>query len=111
MTPLAAVVGGTLAGVVGTICLDTVWYLRYRRGGGRMSPLEWEFGPVDSWDHAPDPGKVAQRVIEGFTQRKLSDRWAWPISTAMHWGYGSSAAAAYGILAGSLRDPDPRMRV
>ena len=107
MTPLAAVVGGTLAGVVGTICLDTVWYLRYRRGGGRMSPLEWEFGPVDSWDHAPDPGKVAQRVIEGFTQRKLSDRWAWPISTAMHWGYGSSAAAAYGILAGSLRDPDP----
>ena len=107
MTPLAAVVGGALAGVVGTICLDTVWYLRYRRGGGRMSPLEWEFGPVDSWDHAPDPGKVAQRVIEGFTQRKLSDRWAWPIRTAMHWGYGSSAAAAYGILAGSLREPHP----
>ena len=25
----------------------------------------------------------------------------------MHWGYGSSAAALYGILAGSRRAPDP----
>jgi uncharacterized membrane protein YagU involved in acid resistance len=25
----------------------------------------------------------------------------------MHWGYGSAAAAAYGILAGSVRKPDP----
>ena len=107
MTPLAAVVGGALAGVVGTICLDTVWYVRHRRAGGKKSPLEWEFGPVDSWADVPDPAKVAKRLIEGFTQRELPDRWAWPISTAMHWGYGSSAAAAYGILAGSLRDPNP----
>jgi hypothetical protein len=36
-------------------------------------------------------------VIESFTQRKLPDRWAFAISTAMRW--------AYGILAGSLRSP------
>ena len=107
MTPLAAVVGGFLAGVAGTVCLDTVWYSRYRRGGGTKSPLEWEFGPVDSWDNAPDPGKFAKRVIEGFTHRELSDRWAWPVSTVMHWGYGSSAGAVYGILAGSARGPYP----
>jgi hypothetical protein len=107
MTPLAAVVGGLAAGAAGTVCLDTVWYLRYRRGGGKKSPLGWEFGPVDSWEDAPDPGKFAKRVIEGVTQRELPDRWAWPISTVMHWGYGSSAAALYGILAGSLREPDP----
>jgi hypothetical protein len=107
MTPLAAVAGGLLAGVVGTVCLDTVWYVRYRRGGGKKGPLEWEFGPVDSWEDAPAPGKFAKRVIEGFTQRQLPDRWAWPISTAMHWGYGSAAGALYGILAGSLREPDP----
>jgi len=107
MTPLAALAGGVLAGAVGTVCLDTVWYLRYRRAGGKKSPLEWEFGPVDGWENAPDPGKVAQRVIEGFTQRALPDRWAWPISTAMHWGFGSSAGAVYGILAGSLREPYP----
>jgi hypothetical protein len=107
ITPLAAVVGGLLAGVVGTACLDTAGYLRHRSAGGNKSPLDWEFGPIDSWEDAPDPGKVAKREIEGFTQRELPDRLAWPISTAMHWGYGSSAAALYGILAGSLRNPSP----
>jgi hypothetical protein len=107
ITPLAAVVGGLLAGVVGTICLDTVGYLRYRGTGGKKSPLEWEFGPIDGWENAPDPGKVAKREIEGFTGRALPDRWAWPLSTAMHWGYGSAAAALYGIVAGSLREPSP----
>ena len=107
ITPLATVVGGLLAGVVGTVCLDTVGYLRHRRAGGQKSPLEWEFGPIDGWDNAPAPGQVAKREIEGFTQRELSDRWAWPVSTAMHWGYGPSAAALYGILAGSLRKPSP----
>jgi hypothetical protein len=107
MTPLAAVVGGVLAGAVGTIGLDTVEYLRYRRGGGKKNPLEWEFGPVDGWENAPAPGKFARRVAEGLTQRELPDRWSWPVSTAMHWGYGSAAAAAYGIVAGSLRQPYP----
>jgi hypothetical protein len=107
ITPLAAVVGGLLAGVVGTLCLDTIGYLRHRRTGGQKRPLEWEFGPIGGWSDAPDPGKIAKREIEGFTQRELPDRWAWPISTAMHWGYGSSAAALYAILAGSMRKPSP----
>lgn len=105
LTPLAAVAGGLLAGVVGTVCLDTVQYLKYRRAGGTDSPLAWEFAPVRTWEQAPDPGQVARRVIEGFTQRKLPDRWAFPVSTAMHWAYGSGAAALYGILAGSLHRP------
>ena len=107
MTPLAAVAAGLLAGAVGTVCLDTVQYLKYRRKGGKDGPLAWEFAPVDSWDQAPDPGQVAKRVIEGFTHRELPDRWAWLTSTIMHWAYGSSAAAGYGILAGSLRRPHP----
>ena len=105
LTPLAAVAGGLLAGVVGTVCLDTVQFLKYRRAGGTDSPLGWEFAPVRTWEQAPDPGQVARRVIEGFTQRKLPDRWAFRVSTAMHWAYGSGAAALYGILAGSLRSP------
>ena len=105
LTPLAAVAGGILAGAVGTVCLDAVHYLEYRRGGGTERPLAWEFAPVRSWEQAPAPGQVARRVIEGFTQRNLADRWAFPISTAMHWAYGSSAAALYGVLAGSLRSP------
>jgi uncharacterized membrane protein YagU involved in acid resistance len=95
MTPLAAVVGGVLAGVVGTVCLDAVNYLKYRSTGGKDGPLKWEF---------PQVGK---RLIEGFTQRELPDRWASPVSTVMHWSYGSGWGALYGILAGSLRRPNP----
>jgi hypothetical protein len=105
ITPLAAVAGSLLAGVIGTACLDTVQYLKYRRASGTKGPLAWEFAPVETWEKAPDPGQAAKRVIEGFTQRKLDDRWAWPISTAAHWAYGSATAVLYGILAGSLRRP------
>ena len=107
MTPLAAVVAGLLAGAAGTVCLDAVHYLKYRRSGGTDSPLAWEFAPIQSWETAPAPGQVAKRVLEGFTQRKLPDRSAWLTSTIAHWAYGSSAGAAYGILAGSLPAPHP----
>ena len=92
---------------MGTVCLDAVHYLKYRRAGGSSGPLAWEFAPIESWEQAPDPGQVAKRVIEGFTQRKLPDRWAFPVSTVVHWGYGSAAGAAYGIVAGSLGRPTP----
>jgi hypothetical protein len=111
MTPLAAVVTGLLAGAVGTVCLDAVHYLKYRGTGGTDDPLAWEFAPVENWETAPDPGQVAKRLIEGFTQRKLPDRSAWLISTLAHWGYGLAAGAAYGILAGSLPTPHPRYGV
>jgi hypothetical protein len=107
LTPLAAVAAGLLAGAVGTVGLDAVQYLKHRRAGGTKSPLAWEFAPVDSWETAPDPGQAARRLIEGFTQRKLPDRWAWPVSTAAHWAYGSAAGAAYGVLAGSRPTPHP----
>ena len=85
ITPLAAVVGGLLAGAVGTACLDAVNYVKYRRTGGKDSPLAWEFPKVDSWDQAPDPGQVGKRVIEGFTQREVPDGWAGPVCTVLQW--------------------------
>ena len=105
ITPLAAIAAGLFAGAAGTICLDAVNYLKYRRHGGKDSPLAWEFAPVESWEQAPDPGQVARRLAEGFTQRELPDRWAWLTSTIAHWSYGSLAGAAYGVLAGSMRRP------
>jgi hypothetical protein len=106
ITPLAAVAGGLLAGAVGTASMDTFRYVMYRRSGGDQSPLEWEFAPIDNWEKAPDPGQVAKRLIEGFTQSELPDRWAWLTSTVAHWSYGSAWGALYGVLAGSLRRPN-----
>ena len=89
MTPLATVLAGLLAGAAGTVCLDAVHYLKYRRTGGTDSPLAWEFAPVENWETAPAPGQVAKRVLEGFTQRKLPDRSAWLITNIKEkWGAG-----------------------
>jgi hypothetical protein len=107
VTPLRAVAAGMLAGAVGTACMDTARYLMHRRAGGQESLLAWEFPPVDSWDHAPEPGKAARQLIEGFTQRRLPDSSAWLVSTAAHWAYGSGWGALYGIVAGSLRSQRP----
>jgi hypothetical protein len=107
LTPLAAVTAGTLAGALGTVFLDAVHYRKYRRDGGTNGAGAWEFAPIETWEDAPDPGQVAKRLVEGFTQRKLPDGAAWITSTVAHWAYGASAGAAYGVLAGSLRDPRP----
>jgi uncharacterized membrane protein YagU involved in acid resistance len=107
LSPLGAVVGGFLAGIAGTVALDAWGYLRYRRSGGTDSPLAWEFPPVENWEQAPAPGQVAKRVVEGFTEKKIPDRYANLVSTVMHWGYGSVNGAAYGVVAGSLRRPTP----
>ena len=111
ITPLAAVAAGLLAGAIGTVCLDAVHYLKYRRAGGTDGPLAWEFAPIENWETAPEPGQVAKRVLEGFTQRKLPDSSAWLTSTIAHWAYGSALGAAYSILAGSLPRPRPRYGV
>ncbi|WP_141726115.1 hypothetical protein [Actinacidiphila rubida] len=107
LTPVAAVVRGLVAGAVGTATMDTVRYLRYRRGGGKDSPAEWEFPPVADWDEAPAPGQIAKRVLEGFTQRRIPPRWAWLTSTVAHWAYGSACGALYGIAAGSSAKARP----
>jgi hypothetical protein len=107
LTPLAAVTAGLLAGGVGTAVMDALLYARYRRSGGREAALAWEFRPTENWAQASAPGQVARRVIEGFTQRPIPDRWARLTTTLAHWAFGSASGAAYGVVAGSLRRPRP----
>jgi uncharacterized membrane protein YagU involved in acid resistance len=107
LTPLAAAAGGFLAGAVGTAVMDAVLYARYRRAGGKDAPLAWEFPPTENWEKASDPGQVVKRLIEGFTQRPLPDRWARPVTIAAHWAFGSASGAAYGVVAGSQPRPKP----
>lgn len=71
-TPLGAVVRGLLAGAIGTLAMDLVWFARYRRGGGQSPFLDWEFSAgLDSWENAPAPAQVGKRIYEGFMQREL----------------------------------------
>ncbi|WP_035805000.1 hypothetical protein [Kitasatospora mediocidica] len=105
LTPLGAIGAGLAAGAIGTLCMDTVRFLRQRRTGGERNPLRWEFAPVPTWQEAPDPGQVGKRLAEAFTQRVLPDRAAFPVSTFMHWAYGVGNAAAYGVVTASVRRP------
>ena len=105
-TPLGAVVRGLVAGAIGTLALDAVGYLRYRRGGGTAGFREWEFSSsVQSWADAPAPAQVGRRLVEGVFQRKLPDSSAALVNNLTHWGYGMANGAVYGLLAGSLRKP------
>ncbi|MEU8240934.1 hypothetical protein AB0C07_22045 [Actinoplanes missouriensis] len=106
MTPLGAVIKGLVAGAAGTLAMDTLLYLRYRRGGGTDSFPSWEFSAgVTTWDDAPAPAQVGRRLFEGLFQRRLDDRHARLVNNITHWGYGMTAGAGYGLLAGSLRRP------
>lgn len=103
VTPLGAILRGMVAGAVGTAVMDVVWYMRYRRGGGKEDFLEWELSTdLSSWDKAPAPALIGKRLVEGFTGQSLPPERAAFINNFMHWAYGIGWGSAYGILAGSL---------
>jgi hypothetical protein len=86
--------------------MDLVWFYRYKRGGGESGFLNWEFSAgLDDWSKAPAPAQVGKRLFEGVFQRELSPRWAALANNVMHWTYGLSWGALYGLAAGSFCPP------
>jgi len=104
LSPLAAVVYGAVCGTLGTVALDAVNYLEYRRGGGTDAPLAWESAAgLDSWEDAPVPALVGKRVVEGLLQRDLPASSARLVNNVTHWAYGVAWGAQYGLMAGSTQ--------
>ena len=97
LTPLGAVGRGALAGAVGTLAMDVVWYARYRRDAGENGFVEWEFSTKPDWDEVSVPGQLGKRLVEGFVQRELDPKWAPLVNNVMHWGYGMLWGVQYGI--------------
>ena len=105
-TPLGAIGRGLIAGAVGSLAMDVLWYARYRRGGGKQHFLAWEFSSgLSSWEEAPVPGQVGKRLFEGLFQKKLPPQRAELVSNITHWAYGILNGALYGIAAESLGQP------
>lgn len=105
LSPLGAVARGVAAGAAGVVAMDGFWYVRHLVGGGRTAPLTFEFGAERDWDQVSAPGKVGKRLIEGFTQEELPADKAPLVNDAVHWTYGMTWGAVYGLLVGSLRTP------
>jgi hypothetical protein len=108
LTPIGAVLGGLLAGAVGTAAMDALLFVRYRRGGGTSTLKEWELSQgLSSWDEAPAPAQVGKRLVEGLFEVEVPDSRVPLVNNVTHWGYGMLGGATYGVVAGSL----PKQRV
>jgi len=80
---------GLLAGAAGTVAMDLVWYVRYKRGGGEASFLTWEFASAPTtWDKASAPANVGKLLYETATHQELPTSEIGPTTNIMHWGYG-----------------------
>jgi hypothetical protein len=100
------VVRGMVAGAVGTIAMDTVWYGRYLRSGGTRPPLDWEFSAgIDGWDKVSAPGRMGRLIVESVTGRELPGERAALTQNVMHWAYGILWGGVFGLLAGSSGRP------
>lgn len=92
---------GLVAGAVGTLAMDLVWFVRYMRGGGADNFASWELAAnVKSWDNASAPARVGKLLYEFATGRELPPTAAASTMNVMHWAYGMQWGV---VLALSLR--------
>jgi hypothetical protein len=89
---------GAAAGAIGTLAMDVVWYVRYRRGGGDDEFADWEITKdPGSWEQAPAPGQMGRKLLQLAGVDVPVERAA-ALSNFMHWVYGSTWTAAYALL-------------
>lgn len=110
VTPLGAVTKGAVAGAVGTLAMDGVWYRRYRRGGGEQPFGEWELASgVEGYEEASAPAQLGKRLVGGLLQQELAPETARPMTNVVHWATGLAWGALHGIVAGSTRSYRPAL--
>lgn len=103
ITPLGAVLRGALAGAVGTLAMDLLWYRRYRRGGGDGEFAAWESSAgLDSWNDAPAPARFGKRLIETVFDTELPPTRARLVNNVVHWATGVGWGAVFGLIGGSV---------
>jgi hypothetical protein len=54
--------------------------------------------PQDPWEQAPVPALVAKRIAEGVFHRELPANKIDLATNIMHWGYGTTWGALYGLV-------------
>lgn len=108
VSPLGIITHGLLAGAVGTLAMDLVWFRRYRRGGGTDGFIDWEFSAgAKSYEDAAAPAQMGRRVVEGVFDTELPPESAALMNNALHWATGIGWGALYGVVAGSTRSANP----
>ena len=101
---IASTTRGVAASALGTLAMDASLYRRYRHDGGTAQFPAWESSAgLTSWEDAPAPALVAERLLEALLGREISPRNARVLNNATHWAFGLATGAAYGLIFGSRR--------
>jgi hypothetical protein len=95
-SPAATVLQGLAAGAIGNAVFTL--YQRFARGGEEQEP------PKD-WSETPEPAQVGQRVAEGVFQQEVPLERAGLVTQVVHWVYGTTWGAFYGLVQESVEQP------
>ena len=101
-TPLAAVGQGLLAGVIGNAIFTGYQALEAKLTGGNGAQPE---KPPKDWSETPEPAQVGQRIVEGVFEEDVPLEKADTMTTTMHWLFGTSWGAVYGIYQETFKQP------
>lgn len=98
---------GIVAGAVGTLAMDLLWYKRYRDGGGHQAFGPWETAEgTTSYEDAAAPARTALVMAEkaGIT---LPDASARAATNVVHWVTGLAWGRTHGVVAATtgIRHP------
>lgn len=93
-----AVAAGAVAGAVGTLAMDVLWFARSRDSGDRSSFTDFEFGDTESFDDAGPPAEIGRTVADSAgveiphtAAGTAGDVVHW--TTGVAWGIGGSLLA------------------
>lgn len=106
-----SIVKGLVAGVVGTVAMDLVWYSRYRRSGGDDGFMDWEFSSsTDGFDDAGAPAQVGKRTAAAVGI-DLPDSAAGTTNNVVHWLTGAQWGAVHGAATALVENHDLALAV
>ena len=98
---------GAIAGTLGTLAMDLIWYRRYRSAGGSQPFLAWETAEgTESYETAAAPAQTA-KVVADFVGVELPDSSARAVNNVVHWITGVGWGKAHGTAAAILGTTTP----
>ncbi|MGB8360453.1 MAG: hypothetical protein WCE80_03570 [Acidimicrobiia bacterium] len=104
---IRSILRGALSGAVGTLCMDLLWYRRFRAGGGSQPFTPWETSEgLAGYENAPAPARTA-KVMAGMAGIDLPDSSARAANNAVHWVTGVAWGKMHGASAQVLGTSNP----
>ena len=96
---VTAAATGAVAGAIGTLAMDLVWFRRARSAGSDDGFAEWEFsGDTTGFDDAGAPAQVGKRAASAVGA-DLAEESAGTVNDVVHWTTGTAWGVGGALLA------------